>query len=38
MTAEQLAAMDAAMPPPAVEFWQRAGQAMFDDFMARLRG
>ena len=37
MTAEQLAAMDAAMPPPAVEFWQTAGQGMFDDFMGRLR-
>jgi iron-sulfur cluster repair protein YtfE (RIC family) len=38
MTPDQLAAMDAAMPPPAVEFWRDAGQGMFDDFMARLRG
>ena len=37
MTPEQLAHMDAAMPPPAVEFWQTAGQGMFDDFVGRLR-
>jgi hemerythrin-like domain-containing protein len=37
MTPEQLAGMDAAMPPPAVEFWQTAGQGMFDDFVGRLR-
>ena len=37
MTPEQLAHMDASMPPPAVEFWQTAGQGMFDDFVGRLR-
>jgi hypothetical protein len=37
MTPEQLAAMDGAMPPPAVEFWQTAGQGMYDDFIGRLR-
>ncbi len=37
MTAQQLEKMDAAMPPPAVEFWTTAGEPMFTDFVGRLR-
>jgi hemerythrin-like domain-containing protein len=37
MTAAQLAAMDAAMPPPVREFWTTAGEAQFTVFIGDVR-
>lgn len=38
LTPDQVAEMEAHMPPPVVEFWTGAGRAMFVEFIGRLRG
>jgi iron-sulfur cluster repair protein YtfE (RIC family) len=38
MRPEQIAVMEAHMPPPALEFWTSTGRALFTDFVGRLRG
>lgn len=38
MRPEQIAVMEAHMPPPVLEFWTGTGRPMFVDFVARLRG
>ena len=38
MRPEQIAVMEAHMPPPVLEFWTGTGRAMFTDFVSRLRG
>ena len=35
---EQLAHMDASMPPPVAEFWRNVGEPQFDAFIKELRG
>jgi Hemerythrin HHE cation binding domain len=37
MTDDELAAMDAAMPPPVVEAWYAAGEGAFTTFVSELR-
>lgn len=37
MTVEQRAIMEAHMPPPLLEFWNTAGRAQFDAYVADLR-
>lgn len=37
MRPEQIAVMEAHMPPPVLEFWTGTGRAMFTDFVGRLR-
>ena len=34
---EQLAHMDASLPPPAKEFWDTTGQPLFTDYVTALR-
>lgn len=38
MTVEQLAEMDAHMPPPVSEMWNTAGRPAFEEFVGALRG
>ncbi len=38
MLAEENATMEANMPPPVHDFWVGSGRAMFQDFVAELRG
>ena len=38
MLAEENATMEANMPPDVRDFWVGSGRAMFDDFVAELRG
>jgi hypothetical protein len=38
MLAEENATMDANMPPPVHDFWEASGRAMFETFVAELRG
>lgn len=38
MLAEENATMEANMPPPVHDFWVDSGRAMFQDFVAELRG
>jgi iron-sulfur cluster repair protein YtfE (RIC family) len=37
MRPEQIAMMEANMPPPALDFWNNVGRAQFDAFVADLR-
>jgi len=37
-TPDQVAGMEAHMPPPVVEFWRNEGRDLFVDFVGRLRG
>lgn len=38
MRPEQIAEMDAHMPPPVLEFWNTVGRQQFESFIAELRG
>lgn len=38
MSPEQIALMEAHMPPPLLEFWQNTGRGLYGDYVSALRG